>query len=254
MNWSAQQYAAFEQERTRPVRDLVAALPARKVRRVVDLGCGPGNSTEILAQRFPQAAIFGTDASQDMLATAQQRLPQVQFEEIDIASWNPPERFDLILANASLQWLPEHAMLYPRLLDRLTKDGLLAVQTPDNLDEPTHRLAREIAATGPWARALAGVEHPPRHDAPWYYTLLCTRCAVVDVWRTTYYHPLAGGAAAIVDWVRSAALTPYLDRLEEADKAAFLTRYHAAIQEAYQPMPDGSVLLRIPRLFLIATR
>ena len=111
MTWSAQQYSMFEQQRTRPVRDLVAAIPAGDVRTAVDLGCGPGNSTEVLAQRFPQATITGLDSSQDMLVSARERLPALNFELADIGAWKPARQFDVILANASLQWVPDHATL-----------------------------------------------------------------------------------------------------------------------------------------------
>ncbi|MES2945392.1 MAG: methyltransferase domain-containing protein, partial [Pseudomonadota bacterium] len=136
MTWSAKQYSAFENERTRPVRDLVAALSVQPVRTAIDLGCGPGNSTEVLAQRFPDAKVTGMDSSEDMVVAARKRLPELAFELADIASWNPPESYDVILANASLQWLPDHAGLYPRLVSKLAPGGSLAVQTPDNIDEP----------------------------------------------------------------------------------------------------------------------
>ncbi|QXI25988.1 trans-aconitate 2-methyltransferase [Pseudomonas vanderleydeniana] len=254
MTWSAKQYSTFEAERTRPVRDLVAAIPTRDVRVAVDLGCGPGNSTEVLAERFPEARVTGMDSSDDMLVSARARLPGLSFELADIATWNPDQAFDVILANASLQWLPDHASLYPRLVSRLASGGSLAVQTPDNMQEPSHRLAREVAAEGPWAAKIGAVRHPPRHDAAFYYELLKPHCASVDVWRTTYHHPLAGGHAAVVEWFKGSALRPYLAPLDEAEKAAYLERYLAAISEAYPALPDGSVLLPFPRLFVVASR
>ena len=255
MTWSAAQYAAFEQERTRPVRDLVAALPARgTVRTAIDLGCGPGNSTEVLAQRFPGAAVSGLDSSEDMVAAARQRLPGLRFDLADIAAWTPAEPFDVILANASLQWLPDHATLYPRLVRQLAPGGSLAVQTPDNLEEPAHRLAREVAASGPWAGKIGAVQHPARHGAPFYYALLQPHCSTVDVWRTTHFHPLRGGPAAVVEWFKSTALRPYLAPLGAAEQAAFLARYLEAITGAYPALPDGTVLLPFPRLFIVATR
>lgn len=254
MTWSARKYSVFEQERTRPVRDLVAALPARDVQVAIDLGCGPGNSTEVLADRFPQARVSGLDSSEDMLAAARERLPGTHFELADIDSWNPVESFDVILANASLQWLPDHATLYPRLVSRLAPCGNLAVQTPDNLEEPAHRLAREVAADGPWAPKIGGVKHPARHDAAFYYQLLKPQCAAVDVWRTTYFHPLAGGPEAVVEWFKGSALRPYLAPLDEGEKAAFLARYLAAITQAYPALADGTVLLPFPRLFIVASR
>lgn len=254
MTWSARTYSVFEQERTRPVRDLVATLPARDVQIAIDLGCGPGNSTEVLADRFPQARVSGLDNSDDMLAAARERLPSIRFELADIAAWNPVESFDVILANASLQWLPDHATLYPRLVSRLAPGGSLAVQTPDNLEEPAHRLAREVAADGPWAAKIGDVKHPARHGAAFYYALLTPHCALVDVWRTTYFHPLAGGPEAVVEWFKGSALRPYLAPLDGGEKAAFLAQYLAAITQAYPALADGTVLLPFPRLFIVASR
>lgn len=165
MTWSAKQYSAFENERTRPVRDLVAALPNEDIATAVDLGCGPGNSTEVLASRYPKAAVTGMDSSDDMVQAARKRLPGIAFELADIETWNPPQQYDVILANAALQWVPDHATLYPRLVSKLAPGGSLAVQTPDNLEEPAHRLARQVAADGPWAAKIGTVKHPPRHSA-----------------------------------------------------------------------------------------
>lgn len=254
MTWSATQYSTFENERTRPVRDLVAALPDRQVATAIDLGCGPGNSTQVLRERFPDARITGLDSSDDMLDAARQRLPMVSFEQGDIATWAASDGVDVILANASLQWLPEHDVLYPHLAMQLKADGLLAIQTPDNLDEPAHRAAREIASEGPWAGKIGAVKHPPRHSASFYYDVLSPHCQQVDVWRTTYYHPLTGGAQAVVEWFKGSALRPYLAALDGDEQAAFLQRYLQAMEQAYPPAADGRVLLPFPRLFIVASR
>lgn len=254
MSWSATQYSLFEQQRTRPVRDLVAAIPLASAHIAVDLGCGPGNSTEVLAERFPEATVTGLDSSDDMLRDARQRLPNIAFELADIGNWNPSQSYDVILANASLQWVPDHASLYPRLVSLLNPGGVLAVQTPDNLEEPAHRLAREIAASAQWVDRIGGVKHPDRHPAAYYFELLRPHCAEVDVWRTTYHHPLAGGHGAVVEWFKGSALRPYLQKLDEAGQQAFLDAYLQAISQAYPALDDGTVLLPFPRLFIVATR
>lgn len=254
MTWSAKQYSAFEQERTRPVRDLVAAIPTQEVQRAIDLGCGPGNSTEVLAERFPQAAVSGLDSSDDMVKSAQKRLPHIPFELADIGSWSASAPYDVILANASLQWLPNHATLYPHLARQLTPGGSLAIQTPDNLEEPAHVLARKVAAQGPWASTIGQIHHPERHSADFYYRLLQPHCTSVDIWRTTYFHPLAGGPQAVVEWFKGTALRPYLAPLDETQKAVYLANYLAAITEAYPVLPNGTVLLPFPRLFIVARR
>jgi trans-aconitate 2-methyltransferase len=256
MSWSAHQYVAFEDERTRPVRDLVAAIPNEIARSAVDIGCGPGNSTEVLLARYAGASVTGLDSSQDMVDAACKRLPDVQFRVADIGAWDGAGPYDVILANAVLQWLPDHASLFPALVSRLAPGGTLAVQMPDNLDEPAHRLMRQVAAESPWADKLAGASKARAERAPaqWYYELLRPLCQRVDVWLTTYYHPLAGGPAAVVEWFKGSGLRPFLQPLDEAERAAYLARYQTEIAKAYPPLPDGSVLLPFPRLFIVATR
>jgi trans-aconitate 2-methyltransferase len=254
MSWSANQYVIFENERTRPVRDLLASLPGRDVQVAVDLGCGPGNSTEALAAHFPGAAIVGLDSSADMVAAARERMPHLQFATTGIETWDDPGPFGVILANAVLQWVPDHAAVFPRLLSKLERGGSLAVQMPDNQNEPSHRLMREVATNGPWAEKLANVARTSRQSANWYYELLRPRCTQVDIWRTTYHHPLAGGAAAIVEWFKGSSLRPILAALGEFEQTMYIDRYTTALAEAYPALPDGTVLLPFPRLFIVATR
>jgi trans-aconitate 2-methyltransferase len=256
MSWSARQYVAFEDERTRPARDLLAAIPLAEARSVIDIGCGPGNSTELLVQRFPGAGVSGLDSSADMIEAARKRLPQLQFEVGDIDQWADEGRFDVIFANAVLQWVPDHAALLPALAGRLSSGGSLAIQMPDNLNEPSHRLMREVAANGPWASKLAGAagQRTDMASASDYFSMLRPHCARVDVWRTTYHHQLTGGAAGVVEWFKGSGLIPFLNPLSEAEQAAFLEQYQARVEEAYPALADGSVLLPFPRLFIVATR
>jgi trans-aconitate 2-methyltransferase len=256
MSWSAKQYVAFEDERTRPARDLLAAIPGGDVQSAIDIGCGPGNSTELLVERFADARVRGMDSSTDMIEAARKRLPHVQFDIADIDSWNDSGPFDVIFANAVLQWVPDHATLLPSLVNKLAPGGSLAIQMPDNLNEPSHRLMREVAAQGPWAAKLSGAagQRTEMADAAGYYSMLKPHCTRVDVWRTTYHHPLTGGASGVVEWFKGSGLRPFLDPLDEAERSAYLKRYQAAIEQAYPALADGSVLLPFPRLFLVATR
>jgi trans-aconitate 2-methyltransferase len=256
LSWSAKQYIAFEDERTRPVRDLLAALPPIDARSVIDLGCGPGNSTEVLAARYPEARVAGIDSSPDMIAAARLRLPQAIFSVADVQDSKLGGPFDVILANAVLQWVPHHETLLPHLIGKLATAGGLAVQMPDNLDGPAHTLMREIAAEGPWAAKLAGASaaRTPLAGIDWYHELLRPLCAKLDFWRTTYYHSLSGGAAAIVEWFKGSGLRPFIEPLSDAERSAYLERYAAAIAGAYPALADGSVLLPFPRVFMVAIR
>ena len=148
-DWSARQYLKFEDERTRPPRDLLAQVPLREPQRVVDLGCGPGNSTELLIERFPGATVIGLDSSPDMLRQARERLPKCTFVQGDLATWMPQDRTDLLFGNAVFQWLPEHPKVLARLLQSLAPGGVLAVQMPDNTNEPALMLMEKVAANGP---------------------------------------------------------------------------------------------------------
>jgi trans-aconitate 2-methyltransferase len=256
LSWSAKQYVAFEDERTRPVRDLLAALPPIDAHSVIDLGCGPGNSTEVLAACYPQANISGIDSSSDMVEAARRRLPHISFAVADLQAWKDAGPFNVILANAVLQWVDHHESLLPTLVEKLAPGGALAVQMPDNLDEPAHRLMREVAADGSWAAKLAAssAARAPLGSAAWYYELLRPLCSKVDLWRTTYYHLLRGGAEAVVEWFKGSGLRPFLEPLNAAERGAFLERYTTEIAKAYPRLADGSVLLPFPRVFLAAIR
>lgn len=254
-DWNARLYLTFEDERTRPARDLVAQIPLEAARSVVDLGCGPGNSTEILANRYPEAEVIGVDTSLDMLSTARRRMPHTTFIEADVATFRLAQRADVILANAVLQWVPDHATLFPHLLSQLSEGGVLAVQMPDNLNEPTHVGMRKVASEGPWADKLARATAartvlPPTES---YYDLLSPLAAKVDIWRTTYHHPL-NDPAAVVEWMKGTGLRPFLEPLDPDEKAGFLAAYEARLTQDYPRRADGKVLLAFPRLFIIVRR
>lgn len=254
-DWDPALYRRFEGERTRPAIELLARVPLAAARHAVDLGCGPGNSTELLAVRWPEAEIVGIDSSEAMLASARERLPGLRFERADIADWQPTQPPDLIFANAVLQWLPGHERLLPRLFALLAPGGVLAVQMPDNLDEPSHRAMRELAALPPWTEHLRGAEaqRPRPLSAAAYYDLLAREAASVDIWHTVYRHPLAS-PEAIVDWLRSTGLRACADALPENERAAYLDAYRERIDSAYPERADGRRLLHFPRLFIVARR
>jgi trans-aconitate 2-methyltransferase len=253
-DWNARQYLKFEDERTRPPRDLLAQVPLERPRLVVDLGCGPGNSTELLIARFTQSEVIGLDSSPDMLRQARGRLPACAFIEADIATWTPQPRTDLLFANAAFQWVPDHPQVLRRLLEALPVGGVLAVQMPDNTHEPANALQREIAGSDPWAKDLAGAV--PRSDLlrpEAYYDLLKPVCGQIDIWHSVYNHVMAA-PQAIVEWFKGSSLQPYLSLLDAGMRERFLAAYTEKIVGAYKPRFDGKVLLKFPRLFIVAIR
>ncbi|MEC9367756.1 MAG: trans-aconitate 2-methyltransferase [Pseudomonadota bacterium] len=255
MDWSARQYLRFEDERTRPARDLLNAIGTQSPARVIDLGCGPGNSTELLAQRFPQAEVEGLDSSPDMVKQAHARLPGIRFQTADLNRWTPDTPYDVIFSNAVLHWLPDHESLLPRLMKQLSPGGSIAFQMPDNLDEPSHSSMRDVAALARFKAKLGSAdgERTAIGTPDDYYRILKPLGARVDIWRTVYTHVL-DGAEAIVEWFKGSGLRPYLARLDEGERAEYLAAYLDRIREAYPPQPDGKVLLAFPRLFVVAGR
>ena len=254
-DWSAEQYLKFEDERTRPSRDLLAQIPLADARRVVDIGCGPGNSTELLVKRWPQAAVTGIDTSADMLRQARERLPAQKFVEANVAHWAPPENTDVLFANAIFQWVPGHLKQLQRLTGALPPGGVLAVQMPDSLEEPAHVLMREVAQSGPWREQLADKARV-RETLPTpggYYDALQPLCSRLEIWHTIYNHVL-DDAAAVVEWVKGTGLRPFLDPLEAPERKQYLAEYTTRVAAAYPPQQDGKVLLRFPRLFIVAVK
>ncbi|MGV1870495.1 trans-aconitate 2-methyltransferase [Agrobacterium rosae] len=255
MAWSAQQYLKFENERTRPASDLLAQVPLERLTAGYDLGCGPANSTELLAERYGVNVITGVDSDADMLEKARLRLPNTEFQKADLATWKPKQKADLFYANAVFQWLPNHLDILVSLMDHLKPGGVLAVQMPDNLGEPTHLAMEETGAAGPWKSAFEGnrLRRKPLPSPSTYFERLSAKSARVDIWHTIYNHPMRN-AEAIVEWVKGTGLRPYLEAAGEENRAAFLADYLKRIDAAYPPTADGQRLLRFPRLFIVAVK
>src|SRR6201995_3205132 len=253
--WSGEQYLKCGAEPTRPPRDLLAQVPLTDARKIVDIGCGPGNSTELLVKRWPRATVVGIDTSSGMLRQARVRLPNQPFIEANVAHWVPPDGTDLLFANAVFQWVPGHLKQLQRLLGRLPEGGVFAIQIPDSLEEPAHLLMREVASEGPWAAQLSEKarlrdEVPPPNG---YYVALSPLCSYLDIWHTIYNHPLAD-ADAIVEWVKGTGLRPFLEMLETAERKQYLAEYTARVAKAYPPQANGKVLFRFPRIFIVAVK
>ena len=254
LSWEPERYLTFGDQRTRPARDLLARVPLGRPTRVADLGCGPGNSTALLAERCPEAEIIGVDNSPEMLAKARATGVRAIWVEADIAGWAPDRPFDLIYSNAALHWLGDHLILLPRLMGQLCPAGALAVQMPRNFAAPSHVLLRETAASGPWADRLAGIlDRGPVAPPERYYDLLAPLAQALDIWETEYLHVLEGDDP-VLNWTRGTALRPLTQALDPEQFAAFEAAYAARLRAAYPRRADGRTLFPFRRLFIVAQR
>ncbi len=247
-------YARFADQRLRPALDLIGRIPDVAANTIVDLGCGPGSVTRLLAQRWPQAHVTGIDASAEMLAAARREGGGVRWLQADLADWAPEDQPDLIFSNAALHWLDDHEALFPRLLAMLPAGGILAVQMPNNFAEPSHRAIFALAAEERWREKLAPLlRAPPVAPAETYLEMLLPRTAHLDLWETTYWHAL-DGEDPVPAWTSGSALRPFLGVLDEDERRDFLAAYAQAMRAAYPRRDDGRTPFPFRRLFIVATR
>lgn len=251
--WDPGAYARFWAERRRPAVDLLARLdldPAPQ--HILDLGCGPGTITTLLAERWPGAEVTGVDSSPQMLAEARALLPSVTWVEGDLAGFEPAVAPDLVFTNAALHWVPDHEMLLPRLLGLVAPGGTLAWQVPDGWDDPSHTIAWALAAESPWAdRITPTIDPHPLLTPAAYLDLLLPRAAEVDLWTTTYHHVL-DGPDPVVAWYRGSFLRAFLSGLPDDEADAFVAEYARRVALAYPVRPDGRTVLPFRRVFAIA--
>jgi len=253
--WSPTQYLKFADERTRAARDLLAQVPLKKAEVVYDLGCGPGNSTELLVEAYPTARVVGMDSSREMLAKARKALPKTEFIEANLSTWAAPADADVLYSNATFQWVQGHVGVLQNLLKGLKIGGVLAVQMPDNLNEPSHVAMRDAGLNAPYADKLrdAAKARDVLPLPPDYYAALKPLCARLDIWHTIYNHPL-DGVAGIVEWVKGTGLRPFLEPLSADEQQDYLARYEILLAKHYAVQTDGKVLLRFPRIFMVAVK
>jgi trans-aconitate 2-methyltransferase len=257
VRWDPEQYLQFAAERGRPFQDLVARVAADRPARVMDLGCGPGNLTAGLADRWPDADVRGLDSSPEMVEQAQREhaAGRVSFEVADLREWQAPEPVDVLVSNATLQWVPGHLDLLPGLIRQVSPGGWFAFQVPGNFGERSHTAMAEVAVSARWADAFDGRDRarPAVEDAQTYLGLLAGLGCIVDAWETTYLHVLRGDDA-VVRWVMGTGLRPYLQVLDdEADREAFLADYRRLLAPAY-PRHDWGTVLPFRRIFVVAQR
>jgi len=251
--WNPQTYEAFADHRMRPAIDLLGRIALEAPTRIVDLGCGSGGVTLLLAQRWPGARIVAFDNSAEMLSSARARSTTIEWQQTDLAAWRPSQRFDLVFSNAALHWLDDHPALFSRLADAVAGGGILAVQMPSNFSAPSHALMHALALEPPYREHLERALRPaPVLEARDYHALLASRFPRVDIWFTEYLQVLRGDNP-VADWTRSTWLGGLLELLPAQLREPFEADYRRQVLGAYPKCADGSTLFPFRRLFLVAT-
>lgn len=250
-DWSSEQYLKFGEQRTRPARDLAACIRHSAPKSAVDIGCGPGNSTSILREFFPDADLLGIDSSANMIERAKMEHPEIPFRVCDARSLSG--RYDLLFSNACLQWIPDHFSLIPFLMDNLNDNGVLAVQIPMNGEEPLFKLIREIAQEPEWGLRDVPLQPNETLTPQEYINILAGCTSSFDAWETKYYHRLQDHRA-LVEWVKGTRIRPYLEHLSAAKGAAFENEILHRVQELYSVMENGEVVLGFRRFFFVAVK
>ncbi len=258
--WDPDQYHRFTGHRLRPAQELLARVDHAAPRLIHDVGCGTGEMARLMAERWPEARVIGSDLSAEMLEQAAAVPSTVEWRRLDVRDWDPPEPPDVVYANAMLHWVDGHDDLFPRVVGSLADRGVLAIQMPLSWGEPSHRLIREVLATGGEGGRPLGpdglrtrINRCPVHEAAWYHDLLAPLVRRLDIWETRYLQVLEGPDAAL-EWVKGTALLPVLEQLDDAELERFFAAYRPALAKAYPPRPSGVTLFPFPRLFLVAAR
>ena len=253
--WDPERYLTYADERGRPFVELISRVGADRPRTVVDLGCGPGNLTALLAERWPDADVTGIDSSPEMIDRARATAPGIDFEVGDVREWagSTGDEVDVLVSNATLQWVPGHLDLLPALVERVAPGGWFAFQVPGNFDEPSHTIRAELAAEAPYAEHTGGIPAPDAHDAATYLDALARLGCAVDAWETTYLHVLQG-EDPVFTWVSGTGARPTLQAIAEADPAlgrAFEDELKHRLRAAY-PVTGHGVVLPFRRVFVVA--
>ena len=252
--WDPSLYLQFGDQRLRPAVDLLSRIPLESPEAVYDLGCGTGTATVMLKQRWPEARVTGLDGSDAMLERAREAEAQIDWQWVDLETWEPAAPADLLFSNAVFHWVDGHETLFPRLLSFLKPGGVLAIQMPSNFRAPSHTSITATIRSGPWRDQLEPhLREFPVAESSEYYGILSPHAVSVDVWETVYLHILSGDNP-VAEWTKGTALRPYLDRLDDLQAQSFLEQYGALIREAYPQRADGTTLLSFKRVFLLAVK
>ncbi len=254
-SWNATTYLQFKNERTRPAVNLACRIPLDDPKTVLDIGCGPGNSTAVLRERFPNAKIIGIDNAPDMIVKAKETYTDMTFLCVGADKYidTTDEKFDVVFSNACMQWLPDHKALLPKWMGLVKEGGVLAVQMPNNYGEPIHRIIETLTTSEKWRPHFRVMREKNMLSIVEYYDSLAENAVRVDLWETAYYHTLSSHQD-LLEWYRGTGLRPYLEQLDDADRRIFENEFLASVKEAYPMQADSTILFRFPRLFFIAVK
>ena len=253
-DWNPELYLRFRAQRTQPTRDLVSRIQASTPRSILDVGCGPGNSTAVLKELYPKARILGIDRSESMIEAARSRNPDIEFLRLDASTelGTLGSKFDIVFSNACIQWIDHHELLIPSLYELLEVGGELLIQLPYNHTESAKYSIETVRKRESWRERIGDLEPLTYLSIPEYYRILSALSSDFDIFTITYVHAMPS-VDAIVEWYRSTGLRPYIDALGP-DAEAFIDEYRAELEKSYRPMEDGNVLFPFPRLFMTARR
>ena len=256
-DWNPEQYEKFIKDRTQPAIDLANRLEVKEVKRILDLGCGTGNSTRILKDRFSDAMVFGADNSDEMLAKAKKTHPDIEFIHLDVGGdlsevRDMDERFDIVFSNACIQWIPNHKILLPKLMSLIKHGGVLAVQIPIQSEHPVHIIMKELVITSKWKDKLSQRNYNNLSTSE-YYGVLSGISDDFEMWETIYCHRMPN-YESIIEWYKGTGLRPYLEQLSETDAEDFVSDVYRELKNRYKIQSNGEIMFRFPRLFFIAKR
>lgn len=253
-DWNSEQYLKFKAQRTQPAIDLAARLEGAP-REIIDLGCGPGNSTRVLKNRFPNAHIVGADSSENMIAKAREENPDLEFALLDLNDDLSAyyDRYDIVFSNACFQWLPDHRELLPKVFGLLKQGGTLAVQIPMNFDEPIHRIIENISESEKWSENFPEKRIFGTLTQSEYFDILSDLTDDFELWQTTYCHRMPS-IESIIEWYRSTGMRTYLAALSDKEGAEFIADVSAELEREYPKQKNGEIIFRFPRFFFIAKK
>lgn len=252
--WDSEQYLKFKKQRTQPAIDLVKRITTKQPGKILDIGCGPGNSTFVLKKAFPQAYLLGVDNSENMIKAAKESYPDMNFQLCDVTTGiDSLDEYDVIFSNACLQWIPNHAKLIPMLFHKLNKNGVLAVQIPMNGQEPLFRIMDEILSEPKWNFSSMNIEKNEILLPEEYFTILSSCTDHFDLWETVYYHNMPS-VEAMVEWVKGTRLRPYLQALDQIEAESLIREITMRTAKTYRIQKNGEIIFKFRRLFFVASK